>query len=291
MSPGALLATKTIRPALRADRVQRARLLARLDEGLALGRALTLVSAPPGFGKTTLMLQSLARIDRRVGWLTLDEGDNDPAVFLRYLAAALGHRDPGAGIDARAGLAALINALAYEGAEYVVALDDYQVITNFAVHDLVAFLLSHPPPCLHVIIGTREDPPLPLARLRGRDQLTEVRERHLRFTAEETAAFLHCGDSPRLPQTVVDALAARTEGWITALQLAGVALQSAPSPDEFARTFAGSDRFVADYLMEEALARQPESARVFLRQTAALERLCAPLCNALTDREDSQAML
>lgn len=291
MSAGLLLATKMIRPTLRADRVLRGRLLAHLDEGLAPGRALTLVSAPPGFGKTTLILQWLARSDCRVAWLTLDEGDNDPVVFIRYLAAALGHSSATAGSDARADLAALINALTDEGAEHILALDDYQTIANFAVHDLVAFLLSHPPPRLRVVIGTREDPPLPLARLRGRDQLTEVRERHLRFTAEETAAFLNGGLAPRVPQTVVDALAARTEGWVTALQLAGVALQTTAAPEEFAATFAGNDRFVADYLMEEVLERQPESARAFLRQTAALERLCAPLCDALTGREDSQEML
>jgi LuxR family transcriptional regulator, maltose regulon positive regulatory protein len=291
MSAGPLLATKMIRPALRADLVPRGRLLARLDDGLAIGRPLTLVSAPPGFGKTALILQWLEHLDRPVSWLTLDESDNDAGRFFRYLATALGHPEVATGDDTGVGLAALINALTRESTPRVLALDDYQAITDFAVHDLVAFLLTHPPPCLHTIISTREDPPLPLARLRGRDQLTEIRERSLRFTPDEAGQFFIRRCILSIPAAAVDALAARTEGWITALQLASVALQSASAPEEFARTFAGSDRFVADYLMEETLSRQPESVRGFLRQTAVLDRLCARLCDDLTGRQDSQEVL
>lgn len=291
MRAGPLLATKMIRPALRADPVARDRLLARLEEGLTRGRPLTLVSAPPGFGKTTLILQWLQSLDRPAAWLTLDEGDNDPVLFIRYLAAALGHAGAANDGDARASLASLINALADEGVERVLALDDYQAITNFAVHDLVAFLLTHLPPCLRIVIGTREDPPLPLARLRGRDQITEIRERNLRFTEEETGAFLNGSLALRVPPSAVKALAVRAEGWITALQLAGVALRSAASAEAFADAFAGNDRFIADYLMEEVLSRQPDPVRAFLRQTAVLDRLCAPLCDALTGRAGSQALL
>ena len=256
-----------------------------------MGRRLTLVSAPPGFGKTTLILQWLAQIERPTAWLTLDEGDNDPVTFVRYLTATLRQSPAQDSGNAEAALVALINILADEGAEQALVLDDYQAITNFAVHNLVTFLLSHQPPCLHVVVGTREDPPLPLARLRGHDQLSEVRERHLRFTAEETDAFLNDALALCVPTAIVEALAARTEGWITALQLAGVALQSAPSAEEFARSFAGNNRFIADYLMEEVLGRQSERVRQFLRQTAVLDRLNAPLCDAVAGGNAAQALL
>ncbi len=254
----------------------------------------------------------MAAAEQDVAWLTLDEGDNEPARFLRYVGEALGYSEhperaaadskpdrnttPAPFEEPKETLVALINALAADGAERSLVLDDYHTIRNFAVHDLVAFLLMHGPPCFHLIIGTREDPPLPLARLRARGQVTEVRERSLRFSPDEAGAFLNQTLRLGLPPAAVVSLAARTEGWITALQLAGVALSGLTTNDtlgaeEFVAAFAGDDRYIVDYLLAEVLDRQPEPLADFLRQTAVLDRLCAPLCAAVTGREDSQAML
>lgn len=303
MSLDALLSTKLRIPEARPGLVARPRLVARLNEGLRLGRRLTLVSAPPGFGKTTLIREWVMATERRAAWLALDEGDNDPARFVRYLAAALGQANAIAPAvppvpNAQDQLIALINALAAAGAQTLLVLDDYQEIRNFAVHDLVAFLLAHQPTSLHLVIGTREDPPLPLPRLRARDQVTEVRARSLRLTLEEAAAFLNRTLGLNLSEDAVAALAARTEGWITALQLAGLALAApaggdrpAGAADAFVAAFAGDDRYITDYLVAEVLERQPEALREFLRQTAILDRLCAPLCRAVTGRENAQALL
>lgn len=302
MSADTLLSTKLRAPPARQDQVARPRLIIRLVEGLRGGRRLTLVSAPPGFGKTTLIREWMSASTRSVAWLALDDGDNDPVRFVRYVAAALGLpptiERPEQDLAPQEHLVALINALAAEGTERSLVLDDYQAVLNFTVHDLVNFLLAHQPPCFHLIIGTREDPPLPLARLRGRNQVTEVRERDLRFTLEETTAFLNRTLGLSLSSAAVASLASRTEGWITALQLAGLALGSstagegtAGAADHFVDDFAGDDRYIVDYLVTEVLGRQPEPVADFLRQTAILDRLCAPLCTALTGREDSQAML
>ena len=302
MSADALLSTKLRAPPARQDRVARPRLIDRLAEGLRGGRRLTLISAPPGFGKTTLIREWMAAAPRAVAWLTLDDGDNDAAGFVRYVAAAL-DSPPAIGLPKQElapqeHLVALINALAADGTERTLVLDDYHAVRNFTVHDLVTFLLAHQPPSFHLVIGTREDPPLPLARLRGRNQVTEVRERDLRFTLEETSAFLNRTLRLSLSSAAVASLASRTEGWITALQLAGLALVTsggeehpAGAADRFVAAFAGDDRYVVDYLVAEVLECQPESVADFLRQTAVLDRLCAPLCTALTGREDSQAML
>jgi len=302
-----LLSTKLHIPEARANLVTRSRLVARLAEGLRLGRRLTLVCAPPGFGKTTLIREWIGITERRVAWLSVDEGDNDTARFLRYVIAALAQADDRVGrtqlqsslsASPQELLVALINDLAVTGADLSLVLDDYHLISEFAVHDLVAFLLANQPPSFHVVIGTREDPPLPLARLRARDQVTEIRERALRFTSEEAAAFLSQTMSLGLSSASIAALASRTEGWITGLQLAGLALrqltgghQLASAADEFVAAFAGDDRYIVDYLMAEVLDREPEPIRCFLRQTSILDRLSAPLCDALTGRDDSQAML
>lgn len=309
MTLDALLTTKLLTPANRPDLVARPRLMARLTEGLRLGHRLTLVSAPPGFGKTTLIREWVEITGRRVAWLALDEADDAPDRFLRYLRAALGQADTriGPAVSSEAtpaalqeSLIALINDLSPVGPALLLVLDDYHVIRNFAVHDLVAFLLAHQPPGFHVVIGTREDPPLPLARLRARAQVTEIREAALRFVGEEASAFLTQTMRLALSPAAVAALTARTEGWITGLQLAGLALRQASgggagrqdaAADEFVAAFAGDDRYIVDYLMAEVLARIPESLRDFLRRTAILDRLSAPLCDALTDRDDSQAVL
>ena len=327
MTLDALLATKLLAPAARPDLVARPRLATRLTEGVRAGHRLTLVSAPPGFGKTTLLTQWIAdcrlqiadgqpptssirnlqsQIYNHVAWLTLDEGDNDAGLFLRYLAAALHQADAAIGqtLPAEAQTAApqevliaLINDLTQTAANLLLVLDDYHAIRAFAVHDLVAFLLAQAPPGLHVVIGTREDPPLPLARLRARDQVTEIREAALRFTTEEAAAFLTQTMRLGLAPAASAALAARTEGWITGLQLAGLALRQRGGPGdpraaaEFVAAFAGDDRYVVDYLMAEVLDRAPAAVRDFLRRTAILDRLSAPVCDLLTGREDSQALL
>ncbi len=330
MTADTLLSTKLLLPAPRPDLVARPRLVARLEEGLRLGRRLTLVSAPPGFGKTTLIREWIGAAERPVAWLTLDEDDNDAVRFLRYLSAALDHGRPVVGnlpaetekapqglrqvaeatsqlqtgglqplgLSPQEMLIALINDLARAGTDLLLVLDDYHVIREFAVHDLVAFLLAHQPPGFHVVIGTREDPPLPLARLRARDQVTEIREGALRFTPEEAAAFLTQTMRLGLSPAAITSLTARTEGWITGLQLAGLALRQSTggqrlqaAADAFVTAFAGDDRYVVDYLMAEVLDRAPEPLRAFLRQTSVLDRLSAPLCDALTGRDDSQAML
>jgi LuxR family transcriptional regulator, maltose regulon positive regulatory protein len=292
-----LLSTKLQIPAARPNLVARARLVAQLAEGVRLGRRLSLVSAPPGFGKTTLLREWVGAAERRVAWLTLDEGDNDATRWVRYVIAALSQADERLGraplatdSPSQEMLVALINDLAAAGTELLLVLDDYHLIRAFAVHDLVAFLLENQPANLHVAIGTREDPPLPLPRLRARDQVTEVRERALRFTPAEAAAFLNQTMSLGLAPEAITALAARTEGWITGLQLAGLALRQ-ESTAEFLTSFAGDDRYVADYLMAEVLERTPEPLRDFMRQTSILERLSAPLCAAVTGRDDAQAML
>jgi LuxR family transcriptional regulator, maltose regulon positive regulatory protein len=307
-----LLSTKLQAPMARPNTVARPRLVARLAEGLRLARRLTLVSAPPGFGKTTLIQDWIAGSDRRAAWLSLDEGDNDPGRFMRYLIAALSQADECIGrtlpnlapnASSQELLTALINDLAAAtdhaaGAGLPLVLDDYHAIRDFAVHELVAFLLANQPAGFHLVIGTREDPPLPLARLRARDQITEIREHALRFTAEEGGAFFNRTMGLSLAPESVATLLSRTEGWITGLQLAGVALrQPAGGPrlpratDDFVAAFAGDDRYIVDYLMAEVLERESESVRDFLRRTSILERLSASLCDDLTGRDDSSVVL
>ena len=295
-----LLTTKLRVPPARPDAVARPRLVARLQDGLRLSRRLSLVCGPPGFGKTTLLAQWAGAADQAIAWLALDETDSDPIRFVRYLVAALQQADgtlavslaePAAEAAPAEQLAALINSLAASGTGALLVLDDMQTLTGPAVPELLTRLLAHQPPNLHLAIGTREDPPLPLARLRARNQLTEIREHDLRFTREEAAAFLTGTMALELPAQAVAALATRTEGWVTALQLAGLALREQDDPERFVAAFAGDDRYVVDYLLAEALSRRPEPVRAFLRATCILERLCAPLCDALTGRDDSQSVL
>lgn len=277
-------------PPGRPGAVARGQLIGHLDEGLCLGRRLTLVSAPAGFGKTTLVRQWVDSLDRPAAWLWLEDGDDNPACLVAYLAAALGY-DVAPSLEPNETIQDLINALAESGADRMLILDDYHAIRNFAAHDLVAFLIAHQPPCFHLVIVTREDPPLPLARLRARDQLTEIRERHLRFSLDEVDTFFRETLHLDLPAGPVTLLAARTEGWITALQLAGIALKDAHDASGFVTAFAGDDRYIVDYLVDEVLAEQPEDLRQFLRETSVLDRLSAPLCDAVTGRDGSQDLL
>jgi LuxR family maltose regulon positive regulatory protein len=296
-----LVATKFHVP--RAGFVPRLHLLARLARGI--GRGLTVVCTPAGFGKTTLLSDWARRGRRPVAWLSLDAGDNDPARFWRYVAAALDQVRPGTFAPVAALLrgpqqqpleavaTAVINELMSVPGEGAIALilDDYHLVEAPAVHDSVTFLLDRLPPGLRLVLASRADPPLPLARLRARGQLTELRAADLRFTLEETASFLREATGLDLPAASVAALQDRTEGWAAGLQLASLSLQGHADPAGFVATFAGSHRYVLDYLTGEVLARQSEQVVSFLLETSVLDRLCGPLCDAVTGRTDSQALL
>ena len=265
----------------------------RLDGGLAAGHRLTLVSAPAGSGKTTLVSDWVAGCGRPAAWLSLDEGDSEPSRFLAYLIAALQTVVPsiGDGLLAVLGspqppppeatLTALLNELAAIPGDLVLVLDDYHVLDARPVDDALAFLVEHLPPRLHLVIATREDPALPLARLRARGQLTELRAADLRFTPHEAAAFLNEVMKLDLAADDIAALETRTEGWIAGLQLAAISLQGREGAAGFIASFAGSHHFVLDYLIEEVLGRQPEPVQAFLLRTSILDRLCGPLCDAV----------
>jgi LuxR family transcriptional regulator, maltose regulon positive regulatory protein len=298
-----LLATKLYLPRPQPGLVARPWLLEGLEEALA--RELVLVCAPAGFGKTVL-LADWARAGRRpVAWLSLDPGDNDPARFWRHVVAALDRVRPGIagqlagllGPPAPASfeglVSALINQLTIEpdGGEVVLVLDDYHLVDAPAVHASLGFLLEHRPPALRLVLASRADPPLGLARWRARGQLAELREADLRFTAEEAAQLLREAVGPDLPEAAVAALVARTEGWVAGLQLAGLSLRGQPDPAGLVASFSGSHRFVLDFLSEEVLDRQPEPMRAFLLETSVLQRLSGPLCDAVTGRTDSQQLL
>jgi len=295
------LVTKLYIPPPRAKVVLRPRLLEKLNDGLH--RRLTLISAPAGFGKTTLVSEWVAGCGRSAAWLSLDEGENDPTRFLAYLIAALQTiaSDIGEGLlgvlqspqppPTEAILTALLNEIATITDNFVLVLDDYHVIDSKPIDQVLTFLLEHLPPKMHLVITTREDPQLPLARLRARGQLTELRAADLRFTPAEAAEFLKGVMGLDLSAQDIALLESRTEGWIAGLQLAAISMQGRADTASFIEAFTGSHRFVLDYLVEEVLQRQPESARSFLLQTAILDRLSGPLCNAVTEREDSGRML
>jgi LuxR family maltose regulon positive regulatory protein len=288
-----LLTTKLYIPPARAGLVPRPRLLQRLDEGLAAGHKLTLISAPAGAGKTTLVSAWAAGCGRPAAWLSLDEGDNDPLRFLIYLTAALQTvaGPVGEGLwgllqspqppPLEALLTALLNETAALPEPMLLVLDDYHCLDSNAVDQAVSFLLEHLPPSLHLVIATREDPQLPLHRLRARGQLSEVRAADLSFTLPEADGFLTQVMGLKLSAQDVAALETRTEGWIAGLQLAALSMQGQPDPAAFIRSFTGSHHFVLDYLVEEVLQQQPEGVLDFLLRTSVLERLCGPLCEAV----------
>lgn len=291
--PAPILATKLCVPPSRRRSVLRPRLVERLDEGLAAGHRLTLVSAPAGFGKTTLVSEWVAGCGRPAAWLSLDEADSDPGRFLAYLIAALQTAAPGIGAGVltvlqspqppplESTLTALLNDIATSPSDFVLVLDDYHVLDARSVDDALAFLVEHLPPQVHLVIATREDPALPLARLRARGQLTELRATDLRFTPSEAAGFLNQVMGLNLAADDIAALETRTEGWIAGLQLAAISLQGHADVAGFIASFAGSHHFVLDYLVEEVLQRQPEPIQAFLLRTSILDRLCGPLCDAV----------
>ncbi len=298
-----ILATKLYIPPPRPQLVPRPRLSERLDEGLRAGRKLTLVAAPAGFGKTTLLSEWLSTTQRPVAWLSLDEDDNDPARFLAYFIAALQTIEPGLGSEALSllqarqppptdvTLATLINEVAGTVQPSVIVLDDYHLIEHRSIHAALTFLLDHLPRQMHLVFASRADPPLPLARLRARGELTELRAADLRFAPGEAAAFLNQVMGLRLAADDIAALENRTEGWIAGLQMAALSMQGRKDISPFIRAFTGSHRYIIDYLVEEVLTRQPEHVRGFLLQTSILDRLCGPLCEAVTGQTDGSGQL
>jgi LuxR family maltose regulon positive regulatory protein len=286
-----ILATKLYIPPRRPNVVLRSRLIERLNAGLH--RKLTLIAAPAGFGKTTLVSEWVAGCARPAAWLSLDERDNDPTRFLAYLVAALQTIAPaiGAGVvglleapqplPTESILTALLNDITTIPDKFVLILDDYDVIDATGADDALTFLLEHLPPQLHLVIATRADPPLPLARLRARDQVTELRAADLRFTHAEAAGFLTDVMGLDLTADDIAALETRTEGWVAGLQLAALSLQGHHDATSFIQSFTGSDHFVVDYLVEEVLQQQSESIQTFLLRTSILDHLCGPLCDAV----------
>jgi LuxR family maltose regulon positive regulatory protein len=286
-----ILTTKLYVPAPLPKAVVRSPLLQRLDEGLR--RKLTLISAHAGFGKTTLVSAWAATTDRRVAWLSLDEADSDLSRFLTYLVATIRTVVPNVGEDmlnvlqapqpppTESILTTLLNEISAFEDNFVLVLDDYHVIEARSVDNALVFLLEHLPPQMRLIIATREDPQLPLARLRARDQLSELRVTDLRFSSSEAADFLNQTMGLDLSPEDIEALETRTEGWIAGLQLAAISMQGNKDNAAFIKSFTGSHHFVLDYLVEEVLQRQPEHIQTFLLHTSILDGLCGPLCDAL----------
>ena len=286
-----ILATKLYIPPPQPRVVHRPRLIERLNEGL--DSRLTLICAPAGFGKSTLISEWLARGERPAAWLSLDEGDIDPSSFLAYLIAALRtvEADIGEGVLGMLGspnlpptesiLTALLNEIATVPDDFILVLDDYHSVDSRAVDNALAFLLDHLPPRMHLVIATREDPQLSLPRLRARGQLSELRAADLRFTPSEAGEFLNRVMGLDLSEEDITALETRTEGWIAGLQLAALSMRGHQDSASFIESFTGSHHFVLDYLVEEVLGQQSESVQAFLLSTSILDHLCGPLCDAV----------
>jgi LuxR family maltose regulon positive regulatory protein len=300
--PTPLVLTKVHAPHLRPSLVHRSRLTERLQQGIK--GSLTLLSAPAGFGKTTLLTSWLASRGTPVAWFSVEPEDNDPARFFTYLLASLQRLDRHLGtsvlpllqarqsIPLETTLALLINKLStYEGPGFALVLDDYHVITAEPIHRALAYLVEHLPPQMPLVIATRADPPLPLARLRARGQMTEVRAPDLRFDQEEAEQFLRMVMGVDLSVQESALLQTRTEGWIAGLQFAALALRERPDVSTLIAAFAGTHRFVLDYLSEEVLMQQSPPVQKFLLDTCILDRLCGPLCDVVTGENNGQAML
>jgi LuxR family maltose regulon positive regulatory protein len=301
--PLSTLSTKLHIPPPRADALLRTRLVQRLENGVHEGRTLTVISAPAGFGKTTLISAWLQQNQRRAAWLSLDQSDNDPIRFWRYVIAALQTIDANCGATALAMLiapqmpplevvvTALINDLTAAANPIVLVVDDYHVVTDLNIHTSLDFFLDHTPPQVHIAITTREDPPLSLPRRRARQKLTEVRAADLRFTLSEATELLNAIMRLGLTSADVAALEQHTEGWAVGLQMAALSLQGRSDQHDFITAFAGDDRYIADYLLAEVIQRQPAAVQDFLLKTSFLSRLNAALCDVVLERRDSRAVL
>jgi LuxR family transcriptional regulator, maltose regulon positive regulatory protein len=296
-----LLATKFHVPRIAARLVGRPHVYQRLQRGIE--RPLTLVTAPAGFGKTASLGDWVQQSGLAVAWVSLDASDNDPLQFWTYVFTALSRTYDGIADTALAMLhapqspplavvlRALLNAVAASPREVVLVLDDYHLITTPEIHEGIAALLEHPPAQLHLYLAARSEPPLPLARLRAYNQVNEIRADDLRFRPDEVGTFLVEIVGVQLPIDDVMTLAERTDGWVAGLQLAALSLQGHPDPARFVTTFSGSHRHVVTYLGEEILAAQPDDIQSFLLRTSILDRMCGPLCDAVTGHSDGAAML
>jgi LuxR family maltose regulon positive regulatory protein len=288
-----ILATKLYVPPARPDLVSRPHLIKRQNE--SVHSKLTLISAPAGFGKTTLVSAWVASSGWPAAWLSLDEADNDPARFMLYFIAALQKIAPDIGARVLAVLHAsqpqkpppesimttLLNEISAISNNFILVLDDYHLIDSKAIGSILSFLLKHLPPQMHLVITTREDPNLPIAQIRARGQLTELRIADLRFTASEAGEFINQVKGLQLSTENIAALEARTEGWIAGLQLAAISMQGHQDVTSFIKSFTGTHHFVLDYLLEEVLGHQSERVQKFLLHTSILDRMCGPLCDAL----------
>ncbi len=295
------LKTKLHVPPPRSNWIRRSRLVKQMDEGFA--RKLTLLSAPAGFGKTTLLADWVHLRNIPVAWFSVDKGDNDPLHFLAYIIHGLEGLEAGTGKAALTMMQSpqpppiepilinLLNDVSRISSDFALVFDDYHLVDARPIHDLMAFLLENLPQHMHMIMATRSDPPLPLARVRSQNLLTELRAADLSFGADETASLFQQSLNLQLSTEDIHLLEMRTEGWIAGLQLAALSLQGCKDPSSFIRAFKGDNRYIADYLLEEVLNRQPESLYNFLLQTSILGRLCGPLCDAVTGQQDGQQVL
>ena len=293
-----VLATKLYIPPTRPQLVPRPRLIERLNDGLRSTPSVTLISAPAGFGKTTLLSEWINQKDEtihpsNVSWLSLEEGDNDPVRFLTYFISALRKVEANIGAELlgvfqtpqppplESILTSLLNEMAAIPNSFIFVLDDYHAIDSKMVDQALTFLIEHQPPQMHLVIATREDPALPLARLRARGHLTELRAADLRFTLSEAVEFLNQVMELKLSEHDIASLETRTEGWIAGLHLAALSMQGQKDTARFIQSFTGSHQFVMDYLLEEVLEQQPANIQSFLLHTSILNRLCGPLCEAV----------
>ena len=302
-----LLATKFFVPSPSHPLIPRPHLTTLLNHGLR--HKLTLISAPAGFGKTTLLsawLQPFPQENPKaphVAWVSLDEGDNEPVLFWTYLLTALDAQQPGlcapllaylqiqqaSMAQVRYILKALINTLASSSEQILLVLDDYHLITEPEVHQSLTYLVEHLPPQLHLILVTRADPPLPLSLLRARGEMLEVRTHQLRCTPEEVRAFFLEVMGMQLPENLIQEVSTRTEGWLVGLQLLGLSLQGQVVSGDLLEEVSGNQHYILDYLMEEVLRRMPPPVQTFLLRTSILERFSASLCDAVLEQTDSQA--
>jgi len=298
-----ILLTKLFIPSIPHSVIHRPHLIGQLTTGLQARKALALVSAPAGYGKSTLLAEWVTAYPGQIAWLSIDDRDNNTLRFWTYFVAALQTVTKPLGQSAlemmkstqhfepQLFLTALVNEVSALDQPVILVLDDYHLITLQEIHTGMIFLLEHLPPSLHLVIATRTDPPLPLSRLRVRGQLTEVRIADLRFTADEAAMFLNDLMHLDLNESDIQALETRTEGWIAGLQLAALSMQGRSDSHAFIRDFTGSQHFVLEYLVDEVLQRQPESMQRFLLETSILQRMCAPLCNAVTESAEGADVL
>ena len=296
-----ILSTKLYIPRAHPNRVPRPRLIERMNESMR--RPVTLVCAPAGYGKTTLLSEWIPQYEHCVTWLSLDEADNDPARFWRHFLAALQTLNPDRFKDAQqalegsqvrpieAVLTLTINEIAGLAYRFTHVFDDFHLIDNATINDGITFLVEHLPPSLNLVIASRSDPALPLARWRTRAQMTEIRSADLRFTMEESSAFFNQVMGLDLSEEDVAVLDVRAEGWISGLQLAALSMKDHDDRSKFITAFAGSHRFIIDYLVDEVLSRQTEHVREFLLATSILNQMCGPLCDAVTTGSNGQAIL